>query len=378
MLKFNHVEDYIELLAGYDPVAGRGLVFNSGKYQFSLARYDVKIVESMANSSIWGNQALTDKQGELAVKLVLKYRRQFAAHNIDITPVENPQWRSPLRKIDRTQRIWLEDGEIRIKFPYNQNWIDDIRKFKDASQGHAEWNHDSKYWSLGLTEYNVNWIVAWGETWKIDIEPEVRDLYNKILLAETQPYEIKLVQREGCFEITNAAESLVNYIEENLGGFDLSNVTRLVDYAGVLGYTVDPNIKYDELLDLFGPDRDIHVPSTEHGSLDLIFDYAELTGRWPVCIYNPGTSQSFDLSRFEEKDIVRFDPAGRTKTCDYNYYDVKVIYANKIPKGWQWPIPLLVSTIEMMYGGTRLEWMTRAEKIIRYNYIKLRDTDGNS
>lgn len=379
MLKFNHVEDYIEILAGYDPTSGSGLIFNTSKYTFSLARYDVKIVESMANSTVWGNQALTDKQGELALKLVEKYRRQYANHGIDIAPIiENPVWRMPLRKVDRTQRIWLEDGEIRIKFPYNQNWIDDIRKFKEVSQGHAEWQHDNKYWSLGLTEYNVNWAVAWGETWQIDIDPEVRDLYNKILLAETEPYEIKLVQHGNRFEVTNAAESLINYIEEKLGGFGLDNVTRLVDSAGVLGYTVDRGIKYDELLDLFGPERDIHVPSTESGSLDLIFDYAELTGRWPVCIYNPGTSQSFDLSRFDEKDIVRFDPAGRTKTCDYNYYDVKVIYASKIPKGWAWPIPLLVSTVEMMYGGARLEWISKAEKIIRYNYVKLRDTDGNS
>lgn len=379
MLTFPNVEDYIELLAGYDPSSSGATLFNTSKYTFSLARYDVKIVESMANSIVWGNMALTDRQGELALKLVEKYRRQYANHGIDITPViENPTWRLPLRKVDRTQRIWLEDGEIRIKFPYNQNWIDDIRKFKEVSQGHAEWQHDNKYWSLGLTEYNVNWAVAWGEMWKIDIDPEVRDLYNKILLAESQSYEIKLVQHSDRFEIVNAADSLVDYVNEHLGGFGLDNVTRLVDAAGVLGYTVDRNIKYDELLDLFGPDRLIHVPSTESGSLDLIFDYAELTGRWPICIYNPGTTQNVDLSRFNDSEIVRFDPAGRTRTADYNYYTLKVVYANKIPKEWNYPIPLLISTVEMMYGGTKLDWYNRAEKIIHYSYVTLRETNGHS
>lgn len=373
MLTFTYVEDYIELLAGYEP-GGTSVLFNTNKYTFNLARYDVKIVESMANATVWGSMALTDKQGELALKLVEKYRRQYANHGIDVTPIiENPQWRLPLRRVDRTQRIWLEDGQIRIKFPYNQNWIDDIRKFKEVSQGHAEWQHDDKYWSLGLTEYNVNWAVAWGETWKIDVDPEVRDLYNKILLAESEPYEIKLVQHQDRFEITNAAESLVNYIEEKLGGFSLDNVTRLVDGAGVLGYTIDRGIKYDELLDLFGPDRLVHVPSTESGSLDLIFDYAELTGRWPVYIYNPGTSQQIDLSRFSDNEVVKFDPVGKTKTPDYNFWTTKVIYVNKIPKEWSWPIPLLVSTVEMMYGGSRMDWMTRAEKIIHYSYVPLRE-----
>lgn len=375
MLTFPHVEDYIEILAGYEP-GGTSVLFNTSKYTFSLARYDVKIVESMANSTVWGSMALTDKQGELALKLVEKYRRQYANQGIDITAViENPKWRMPLRKVDRTQRIWLEEGQVRIKFPYNQNWIDDIRKFKEHSQGHAEWNHSEKYWSLGLTEYNVNWVVAWGETWKFEIDPEVQELYNKILLAETQPYAITLVQHADRFEITNAAESLLNYVNEHLGGFGLDNVTRLVDAAGVLGYAIGPGIKYDELLDLFGPDRLIHVPSTEEGSLDLIFDYAELTDRWPVYIYNPGTSQTIDLGRFNENEIVKFDPAGRTKTPEYNFYTTKVIYVNKIPKEWSWPIPLLVSTVEMMYGGSRMDWMTRAEKVIHYSYVPLREKD---
>lgn len=374
MLTFSHVEDYIEILAGYDP--GSTVLFNTGKYTFSLARYDVKIVESMANATVWGSMPLTDRQGELALKLVEKYRRQYANQGIDIAPIiENPQWRMPLRKVDRTQRIWLEDGEIRIKFPYNQNWIDDIRKFKEISQGHAEWRHDNKYWSLGLTEYNVNWVVAWGEMWKIDIDPAVRELYNQILDAESCTYEIKLTQTDSGFTISNAAESLVDYVNEHLGGFGLDNVTRLVDAAGVLGYTIDKGIKYQELLDLFGPERIVHVPSTKPGSLELVFDYAELTGRWPVCIYNPGTTQTVDLSRFDESEIVRFDPTGRTRTADYNYHTLKVVYANKIPKGWNYPIPLLVSTVEMMYGGTRLEWVNAAEKIIHYSYVPLREKD---
>lgn len=373
MLKFTHVEDYIELLAGYDPSTNTGVIFNSSKYQFSLARYDVNIVESMANSTVWSNQALTDKQGELAVKLVLKYRRQYANHGIDISPVEeNPVWRMPLRKIDRSQRIWIEDNNILVRFPYHQDWINELRTLKDSGQGRAMWDHEKKLWELGITEYNVNYLVNWAHGKTFEIDTQVQELYNKIISAEKTPYEIKLVIDNNKFDIINAESTLKDYIETHMGGFGLDNVIRLVDNAGVFGYTIDKNIKYPELLDLFGPDREIHIPSTEPGSLDLIFDYAELTDRWPVCIYNPGTLK-VDLSKFQDKDIVHFDITGKTKTCDYNYYDVKVIYANKIPKNWNYKIPLMVSTVEMMYGGARLEWLNQAEKIIRYNYTKMRD-----
>ena len=198
-------------------------------------------------------------------------------------------------------------------------------------------------------------------------------MYNKILDSEAHTYAIMLTEVDGKYTITNAAESLINYINEHLGGFGRDNIIKLVDSAGVLGYTIDPSINYPELLDLFGPERVVHVPSTEPGSLDLVFDYAELTGRWPVCIYNPGTTQAIDLSRFDDSEIVRFDPSGRTKTPDYNYHALKVVYANRIPQHWDYPIPLLVSTVEMMHGGRRMEWVNSAEKIVHYSYIKLRD-----
>ena len=70
MLTFPHVEDYIEILAGYEP-GSSSVLFNTSKYKFSLARYDVKIVESMANNTVWGSTPLTDRQGELALKNIV-------------------------------------------------------------------------------------------------------------------------------------------------------------------------------------------------------------------------------------------------------------------------------------------------------------------
>ena len=80
-----------------------------------------------------------------------------------------------------------------------------------------------------------------------------------------------------------------------------------------------------------------------------------------------------DLSRFEEQDIVRFDQNGKTSTSEYDPYGVKVIYARKIPKSWDFPIPLLVSTQQMMYGGRKLDWINRAEKVVYFCHAQLRE-----
>ena len=87
------------------------------------------------------------------------------------------------------------------------------------------------------------------------------------------------------------------------------------------------------------------------------------------------TSTDMDLSRFSESEIVRFNHSGKTKTCDYNIDCVKVVYANKIPTTWEYPVPLLISTAEMMFGGKRMEWINKAEKIVYYTNTKLREAD---
>ena len=363
MLSYRYVEDYLEYLAGYDP--NNNTMWMSPKRHISLARYDVQIVENMANNTMFG-QALTDRQGELAVKLILKYRRQFTNNGIDITLIENPQYRIPVRKLDRTRSIWIENDAVQLKFPYNQEFIQQIREFKETSQGYANWNNNDKLWTVAITEYNVNWLVSWAQSNQFDVSSDLLALMDKILAAELQPYEIKLVKTADGYTVTNAAASLLAYISR----YD-NDLVKLVDASGVLGYTIDADIleqcsnDYGPALEYIGTRHNVHLsPMSDPSYWDWVLDYAELTQRYPVCVYDPGMVEELDLSRFDQKDIVYFDHNGKTKTSNYNPYDVKVVYARRIPKCWDFPVPLLVSTVEMMYGGKRLEWLNKAEKII--------------
>jgi hypothetical protein len=371
MKTYTYVEDYLELLAGYDPASPHAWIFPDNK-QISLARYDVSIVDSMSAHTTFGG-ALTDRQAELCVKIVLKYRRQFAKIGVDVTPVETPVFRLPPRKMDRSRRIWLDGARVGIRFPYDRTLIDSIHAYKKNSQGSTAWDNDEKIWWFGLTEANVNWAVAWGEAYNFNIEPEVKALFDQIIAAEQTTYEIKLVSTADGYTITNAADSLIEYVDTKLGGFGPENLVKLIDSSGVLGYTYDENLVRPALLNIFQAQRNAHVQPGD-SNLDLIFAYAELTNRYPVCIYDPGL-KGVDLSRFDEAEIVRFNTSGKTKTCDYNIHDVKVVYANKIPSTWDYDIPLLVSTQEMMYGGKRMEWLQRAEKVIYYCNTLLREND---
>jgi hypothetical protein len=267
----------------------------------------------------------------------------------------------------------LDDQRIGLRFPYDRALIDNVQEYKKDSQGSAQWDNDEKVWWFGLTEANVNWAVAWGETYNFEIDPLVRDLFDKILACEHTTYEIKLIKTADGYTITNAADSLIEYVDNELGGFGSENLVKLIDYSGVLGYTYDENLVRPALLNIFQAQRNAHVQPGD-SNLDLIFAYAELTNRYPVCIYDPGL-KGVDLSRFDESEIVRFNTSGKTKTCEYNIHNVKVVYANKIPATWDHDIPLLVSTQELMYGGKRMEWLQRAEKVIYYCNTLIRENN---
>lgn len=370
---YTHIEDYLELLGGHTP--GTLVIVNPPEPPIiNLARYDITIVDSMSAHTYWGG-ALTDKQADLAVRLVLKYRKQFARYGIDVTPAENPKFRRPVRVVNRSKQIWLDDERIGVRFPYDLPMIKAIQEERNISRGSMKYNQEEKVWYLAITEANVNWAVAWGEINRFEIDPLVQNLFNLIMECEKTPYEIKLVQTAAGYTITNAADSLIEYINTQLGGFGLDNGITLIDNSGVLGYTYDDTLTRPALLDIFGSNRDIHLPMTED-AVSFLFSYAELTNRYPVCIYDPTMSSSnIDLSGFAEDEIVRFDLRGKTKTCDYNIDCVKVVYAHKIPATWNYPIPLLVSTVEMMYGGKRMEWINQAEKIAYCTNTKLREPD---
>lgn len=371
MITYTHVEDYLEYLAGYD-VGSAALIFPTHAGRISLARYDIQIVDSMSSNTIFGT-ALTDRQAELAVKLILKYRRQFNNNGVDIGPIETtPVFRYPPRKIDRSKSIWISDDKIKVKFPYDADLIKQVQEFKVSSEGMAQYHRDDKIWSLGLTEYNINWVVTWGKTHEFEIDQYVQELFARVLACETVPYNIELVRDGEGFKITNASDSLIEFINTH-GGFGIDNLTNLIDYSGVCGYdAVACALEYGSpTLTVFGTIHTTYLePSDEN--LNYIFDYAKETGRYPICIYNP-TLVDIDLSRFDEQDIVRFDRNGKTKTVDYDPYDIKVVYAQKIPTTWEFPVPLLVSTFEMMFGGRKMDWTQRAEKIVYLTASKLRD-----
>lgn len=369
-----HVEDYMEIIAGYREPNGKSNynIFTMAEPIVSLARYDMKIVPSLAEQSI-GGKGYTDRQAALATQLILKYERQLYKKGLDVTPVKTPQYRLPLRELDRTSRVWIEDGQINLRFPYDLKLIDTVRDISKQSQGAFKFNRTKKYHEADLTEWNLNWIHAFSVQHNFEIDQSVHDMMKLVTEVETQPYSIKLTYKDAGLTITNAENSLTEYIAEKQGGFVLENILTLCDLAPVLGYTVDQQIEQDVIANLgtrfwsLCANRQLKVDTmTNNNLIPEVVEYARLTNRFPIFVYEPDLSGRLlnEFNKFFPGAIMTLD----NKVMDTNITeDTKIVYTSKIPKMPIARIPLMISSAGMLYGGDRQMWLQAAEKVVYFS-----------
>ena len=370
MKTFPTVEDYLEVIVGYrDPVNGRlgnGFFFGTTPI-INLARYDVDVLNSMANTTA-NNDSLTQRQADLLCKIIMKYQRQLSKKFIDVTPVADPKWRNPIRPMDYSRRVSVVDNSIQVKFPYDVTLIEEFRRFGKDSQGRSQWDRDRKVWINDITEYNVSWIYTWATHHEFEVDGEVCDLFQAVQKSEDSPYAIELVLTLSGLDITNATDSLREYIQQHLGGFGSDNLLQLIDYSGPLGYTVSEEIaqavraeygmKFYSLLS----NRELKVLPDGQGptDLDAILDYADTVQRWPVVCFEPDLFGAM-LNKLRERypaDMISANPAGLPEAVTPRY-----IHTTKGLRNLD-RIPLLITSAGLIFGGDRAIMIQNAEKIV--------------
>jgi hypothetical protein len=375
MKKYDTVEEYIEVISGYrDVVTGKPV--NTWMFSFdpiiSLARYDVGVLTSMCESTTT-SKALTERQGELACKILLKYQRQLATKGIDVSPIERPVWRTKLRKMDYTKSLTIHDDNIVLQFPYSTELIERLRTFRKDSQGRCAFDKEKKQWLIALTEYNLNYCHAWAASNGFTIGEEVTALVNKIEQLEQQPYAIELYCNGTSLDIRNCPESLRDYVETHLGGFAFDNLLRLVDASSDLAYTIDEDLSQAVIQEWgtrflrIATNREVKINSDvgiNEDHLMSVLDYAVKVGRLPVVIYEPDLSiRLFQRLRELYPDEQIVDVGNGKNVTGRITADTKFIYTTKPIKDLD-HIPMLISSSGMIFGGDKQTMLQRSSKVV--------------
>ena len=373
MKTLSSIEDYLEVISGKREPANLkpnntwfGL---SSKPILSLARYDVGFIDSVTDTTMTGG-ALTDRQAELAIKIVLKYRKQLHSHGIDIDPASVPPFRKALRIVDRTQSVDLIDDKIHVRFPYNQTWISTIRDMLKESQGGAKFNKEAKTWTFDLTEYNVNWIVTFAQANQFHISDELNALQNEIIRIGSQPWGIYLTRDSaGQIVLVNAEQSMLDYIHEQ--GLELHDdfLLKLADLSSVLGYKVDDSL-WQEVDAIAGSDISVFMRDRTYelhgnfGQIDRVIRYAQLVNRLPVVIYDPSPTASIDKYRelLGDDNIYRI---GNQRHID-DEQSRPVMWSHRVVRELN-NIPLLMSHVGLIAGAEKQIMIQNSQKIIYFN-----------
>lgn len=386
MKKFQHVEDYLELISGRRDVKTGAKLYGifTGTPIISLARYDANVLETMASSAS-DQKALTERQGALAIKIITKYKRQLAAKLIDVTPVEeDPKFRIPLRVLDYSRSLTIADDKLVVKFPFDPTVIEVIKQFKKDCQGSCGFEPELKAWVIGLTEYNLNWVHTIAKQYNFEISDDVNALVGQLHDMEKTDFKIELFFNGDKLDISNCPLSLRSYIENNLNGFDPTNLETLVDYAGELGYTIHPSIgdamhaQYGPMFMKLASVKEAKIPHVDTAKFEEIIKYALSVNRAPIVVYEPNrmgpvSKMLYDVAERLPLHIQCIDQRTDDITIEP---DAQIIHTTRTIRNME-RIPMLISTGGMLYGSDKQIMHQRAGKSLFLAHEVWRGTAAN-
>lgn len=292
-----YIEDYLELLAGSAPCG------HCDNYWFiSLANYDYSPARSMSTTIQMG-RGLSDKQRDLALRIILKYKKQFAKHGYDISHLEtDPKWRSPLRQVDRRKSVYIENDQICVKFPFNPSMVDFFRRYSrrrelNIEAGYVEWSSEKKVWVLECTEQNIDVVYNTTINEDFDYSIEFKTLAKQISTVQknAESYQLVCDIRHERVIIRNASEHLQEAFLASATGdivYDIGLAKRL----GVCEYSLKALrylYKQDPLLVKLVANRFLYFE--KENSIQHITKHLKALGLHPV-----GTSKGARTAYFTE------------------------------------------------------------------------------
>lgn len=244
------VEDYLEFLHGSldkdgNPVANTYSAFSK---PLKLATYDKSPITSMGTFCIKARtegleSCLTDKQADLARKIIAKYKRQFALIGIVIPDdTSSLELRHKLRAVDRSQYLEYapETKTMTLRFPYSPKKVAELHEYSSQSAGLCEWNNDKRNWTLDATEGNLRKVLQLFDNEDLKISNELEPYVIDILKANEG--DLPTLALDGNdLVLRNCHPSVHEYLTK-CGDPVRDNLVRWTIHAPTLGVRLDNSV----------------------------------------------------------------------------------------------------------------------------------------
>jgi len=319
------------------------LVFNTTKNV--LLEDDVTIVTSIARQVSRG-MALTDRQYNLMQEKLSVYSKDFKELNFSAA-LHNT--RQPLRDIDRSKTITIEDDNIKVRFPFSKKLIskinDIIRKVDQRSYSHERSSHEHFFM---LTEKNTVLLLDKFIDSSFIIDKQLVEFYNKILEIKTSPLQHLPAYHNGM--LYNISDELKDTIKKETN----NDIRKIVDRHRRYGLVnLDKRDSTNNILDeiVYRPSSEIIITDDNH-SLPNIINSIDALDRFPLLVIaGQGKEHEHVLKTFyaldgiikPDEQNVFFRDEGSSKLNEFiidkklnrdidKHTKVVYIKANKFPK----------------------------------------------
>lgn len=129
-----------------------------------FSRFDVKFMRNLAHQKLENQVPLTVKQAELWELLVYKYQRQIQESGQCPDRLLGLPWsQEPYQPVADHARakIWIEDQEIKMIYPYSKVMVDAWRDYRSRVRSYEKyqdkftWNPELKTWSSPLDQVTL-------------------------------------------------------------------------------------------------------------------------------------------------------------------------------------------------------------------------------
>jgi hypothetical protein len=283
------IEDTLEILAGGTP----------RRINIRLDTADIRLLTSL-KKQLAQKIPLTDRQLDLSLKKIEKYRENLEKCNVDvdhILTVKPLKW--PLRVIDRTQSVEIETDSatnkpvIVVKYVFSKKFAEFWAKVEEHTSTYNRTDKGVK--KIPYSEKCLHLVVQGLVKMNFTISSEVQEIYEKIekVLENPENFVPYLDYAENTVVLKNLNSKCENAIVEKFGQRYKCSIFEYVDYAKSLGVTLKTQnlIKY---LSENAPSvltKKISIENStryrlypEDYSLEELFSAVDTFNQWPLVI----------------------------------------------------------------------------------------------
>ena len=334
-----------------------------------LARYDSNPVSSLYRATT-NPKGITDKQLELTIKLVTKYRKQWAKLGFDVSNINTDTTVDmPIRTdVDRSRTISVDNNIIIAKFPYIPKIISIFyNQSTERSCGDIKFIKDKQRWEVAATTGNILWLNNIAEYSKFERSEEFEDLVSHINNDVYDYNSICLDINDGELILRDAPLSMTDWIHKHIGDICMDNFQQIVQCANNLAFTVSRTVKekiYKEHIDIADImlQKETYINSNRV-AIETVFEKLNQLGENIVVIDAPRESfSSLDVEKYmPDYNLIIYDKNDHNISIDPDKKNI-ILTTSAIPV-----VPdIIVSFFGFMSGPYKRGWFNMSKKVIYY------------